>query len=349
MVGNIRQKKSRRKKIENVFLWVLAASVIVAIMLIATALGGSQFGMLAFWGIAFIVSMAVLVKSADYFLESAERIGLAIGLSSFVVGVTIVAMGTSLPELLTSLIATMRGATEFAAADVVGSNITNLLLVGGIAAIVARKLKIKFDILKVDIPLLLGATVVLALTLYDGLFTFYEGILCFAIFLIYIAYSLSVKRMKIEDHHRKLKWWVPVMFVGSCIGIYIGSHYTVESVIRLSDLFGFGNTSVIAITAVALGTSLPELFVSIAAVRKGNMEMAVGNIIGSNIFNIGLVMAIPSFLVTLTAPPTVLLGLMLMIGATLVYIFTSMDKEITAFEGAMLVVIYILFIGMMFG
>jgi len=341
------RRASKGHNVEDAFLVVLAFLVLAVILLISTSIGG-KIGQMIFWMFAFIISMALLVKSADYFLDSAEKIGLALGLSPFVVGITIVAMGTSLPELITSTIATVRGATEFAASNVVGSNIANVLLIIGLAAIVGKRLKIEFDILKVDMPLLFGATVVLALTLYDGLFTFYEGILCFVIFLIYLAYSLSVKRLKIDEKKHRLKWYVPVVFLLSCAGVFVGSNYTVESVIKLSDLLGFGSTSVIALTAVALGTSLPELFVSITAVRRGNMEMAVGNIIGSNIFNIGLVMAIPSFIMTLTAPPAVLMGVVFMIAATLLYVFCSLDKEVSAFEGAMLIALYLLFIAKMF-
>ena len=343
-----RKTRPQRKRLENAFLIILALVIIVAILFISTALGGEGIGLIVFWAMVFILSMGVLVKSADHFLDTSELIGLSLGLSPFVVGITIVAMGTSLPELITSTIAAARGATEFAASNVVGSNIANILLVVGLAAIIAKKLKIEFDIIKVDIPLLLGATVVLAITLYDGVFNFYEGIICFTVFLIYLAYSLSVKRIKVEAKHKKLAWWVPIVFILSCIGVFIGSHYTVESVIRLSDLLGFGSTSVIAMTAVAFGTSLPELFVSLSAIRRGNMELAVGNIIGSNIFNIGLVMAIPSFFVTLTAPPTVITGLLFMLAATFVYIFASLDKEISMFEGALLIAIYILFIMKMF-
>ncbi|MFQ5474515.1 MAG: calcium/sodium antiporter [Candidatus Nanoarchaeia archaeon] len=345
-MGRRKKRRKQSKGLEGAFLAITAIVILIALLLISTAFDGT--GQILFWGVVFILSMVILVKAADYFIESSEIIGLAMGFPAFVVGITLVAFGTSLPELVSSLIATARGLNEFAVANTIGSNIANLLLVIGLSAIIGKRLKVEFDILKVDLPLLLGGTTLLTLTLYDGVFTMIEGFLCFTLFLIYLAYSLSIRRLDIPKEKKKIAWWVIPLFIGSAVGIFIGSHFTVESVIRLSGLFGFNNTAVIAISAVALGTSLPELFVSVAAVRKGNMEIAIGNVLGSNMFNMGLVLGIPSFVTTLIAPPAVMTGLMFLVGATAMYLFASMDKEITSFEGAMLIVLYVLFITKLF-
>ena len=306
---------------------------------------------LLIWIIIFIVSLFILIKASGYFTDSAEKIGLFFDIPDFIVGVTIVAIGTSLPELVTSIIAVSRGSSEIVVGNVVGSNITNIFLVLGIAGIVGKKIKLTYEIVHVDLPFLLGSAFLLAMTIWDGVFTLPESILCIASMIIYIVYTINTEKKRRDDEIKKEKKpnWKPFMIlVLSSIFIYLGAKYTIESIIQLSEIFQIGK-EIIAVSAVALGTSLPELAVVISTARKGKLEMAVGNVLGSNIFNSFAVMGIPAFMGTLTIPNSILtFSLPIMLIATLLYFFITLGKEITKWEGWLLIIFYIFFIGKLF-
>ncbi len=304
----------------------------------------------------FVISLFVLIKSADYFTTSAEKIGLFFGIPSFLVGVTIVALGTSLPELVSSIIAAQEGSTEIVAGNVIGSNIANIFLIIGVVAIIAKRMEVTYELIHVDLPLLIGSAFLLAATVWDGIFTWKEGLLCMAGILLYLCYTI----VNTKEGHKwldlkslfktkaKLGWHTPTILAISAIFIYLGAKYTIDSIINLSNLLNIGK-EIIALSAVALGTSLPEMMVSISAAKKGNAEIAVGNVLGSNIFNSFVVMGIPSFMGTLTIPADILsFSLPMMLMATILYFFITQDKQITRWEGGMLVIFYVFFIGKLF-
>ncbi len=315
---------------------------------------------LIFWIGVFVVSLAILVKASDYFTDSAEKIGLFFGLPPFIVGVTIVSIGTSLPELVSSIIAVLHGSSEIVIGNVVGSNIANILLVLGVAAIMIKKIQITYEIATVDLPLLMGSTFFLAATIWDGDFSFFEGVLCLVILVIYLIYTIKVEKSgkdkvidkELKDLKReKWSWKNFIILIASTIFIYLGAKYTVESVVRLSqpDMLNIG-AEIIAISAVALGTSLPELMVTISAARKGKAEIAVGNVLGSNIFNALGVMGIPALFGVLIIPSSILtFGLPIMIVSTLLFYFITIEKTVTRWEGLMLLVFYLFFVGKLFG
>ncbi|HIH69683.1 calcium/sodium antiporter [Methermicoccus shengliensis] len=311
------------------------------------------------WLIIFIVSLIVLIKASDYFTDSAEKIGLYFGLPAFIVGVTIVAIGTSLPELVSSIFAVLKGSSEIVVGNVVGSNITNIFLILGIAAIIGKKIKVTYELVHVDLPLLIGSAFLLAVTIWDGIFTLPEALLCIGGIILYLLYTIHTqkeyedveikKEMKEElKKRRKLDWKTLTILIVSAFFIYLGAEYTIESVIKLSKILNIGK-EIIAISAVALGTSLPELMVTVSAARKGKPEIAVGNVLGSNIFNALAVMGMPAFFGTLIIPHSILtFGLPMMLVATLLYFFMTQDKEITKWEGWMLIIFYVFFIGKVF-
>jgi cation:H+ antiporter len=312
---------------------------------------------LLIWIIIFIASLLVLIKASDYFTGSAEKIGLYFGIPAFIVGVTIVAIGTSLPELVSSIFAVLKGSSEIVVGNVIGSNITNIFLILGIAAIIGKKIKITYEPIHVDLPLLVGSAFLLAVTIWDGIFTLPEAMLCIGCFVLYLLYTknvekkhedVEIKKMKGKLKKRRLDWKTLVILVVSAFFIYLGAKYTVESVIKLSEILNVGK-ELIAISAVALGTSLPELMVTVSAARKGRPEMAVGNVLGSNIFNALAVMGIPALIGTLIIPSSILtFGLPMMLIATLLYFFITQDKEITKWEGWLLIIFYVFFIGKLF-
>ena len=317
---------------------------------------------LTLWVAVFIVSLIALVKSADWFTEGAEELGVFLGVPSYVVGVTIVAIGTSLPELVSSIFAVAKGSPEIVAGNAVGSNITNIFLVLGLAAILGGRLKVSRDIVKIDLPMLASSAALLGFTAIDGTISRGDGLILFAGALIYGVYGVTMSRpsrvtqAKIEAaitedlklERGRLRPLVVLKLLGAAVVLYFAAEYTIRAVIELSTLIDVG-TDVIAISAVALGTSLPELVVSVVAARRGKLEIAIGNVLGSNVFNAFAVVGIPALISPLPVSHSVLtIGLPFMAVATVLYFFMAQDREVTRWEGMPLVLFYILFLGMLF-
>ena len=303
--------------------------------------------------IIFIFGLAVLIKSSGYFTEAAEKVGLHFGIPAFLVGVTIVAFGTSIPELVSSFIAVAKNSSEIVTGNIVGSNIANIGFVLAIAAIVGKKLRVSWELIHVDLPLLMGSALLLAATLIDGKLVFYEAVLLLVGYIVYITYVVQAQKehkskIKLSVKKEKLGWKVPAILIVSSAFIYFGATYLIDSVIKLSLILNIGK-EIIAVSAVSIGTSLPELAVSLIAARKGQAELAIGNILGSNIFNsfaiMGLVglfssLVVPSILITLAIP--------IMVVLTLMYFFIAQDNEITRHEGVILLLIFLFFLGKLF-
>lgn len=317
---------------------------------------------LTLWVVTFIISLFVLVKASDYFTDAAEEAGLRLGISAFVIGATIVGLGTSLPELVSSIFAVYSGATEIVAGNVVGSNIANILFVLGLTALVGKRTMILHARSQTDLPFLVGSAFFITITALDGVFAWPEGLLCLSGLIIYIASAIQSKGRKLEIvgkteeteekleevEQKKSNWSILLALVISPVFIYLGAKYTVEAIIHLSEILKIGK-EVIALSAVALGTSLPELSVSLTMGWKGNPEIAVGNVFGSNIFNSLAVMGIPSLIKPLAIPRNIInFGLPVMVGATLLYIFITHDREISRWEGILLLIFYAFFIGKLF-
>ena len=335
---------------------------------------------LFFWIAVFIVSLVVLIKSADFFTESSEKVGIDLKIPPFIVGIAIVSIGTSLPELATSVVAALKNETEIVAANAVGSNIANILLIIGIASIVARKMSIKRSLINLDLPLLACATTLAIFILLDGKVVFLEGVILLFTYLIYSFYIISSgKERKIlshtarhgenihenDHHHRKetklktfKKFWnykpkieigVILTLVISAIFICLGANYTVESIVKISEILNIG-TSLVAMSAVSIGTSLPELVVSVGAVMKKKYEIALGNVFGSNIFNTLIVIGVPALICDLKVDNvTYSIGIPFLIGATVLYVFSGISRKIYNWEGMMYLIIYALFLIKIFG
>lgn len=324
------------------------------------------------WAALFIIALAALLKSADYFTAAAEKIGLHYKIPPFIIGVTIVAIGTSLPEIATSLIAVFQGHSEIVVGNVVGSNMANILLVLAITAIVGKMLKVDKDIINIDLPILLGSTILLFIMSLDGKYGYIDGIISIATLATYIIYNikshrqidpsdlkdLNKKKEELEKEEKQLKKIVkkerisykyPVILIASSVGLYFSADWTIFSVIEISKIFKIG-TELIAISAIAIGTSLPELAVSVVAAKKGKADIAIGNVTGSNIFNALGVMGIPSLFGTLTISPEMIsFTIPALIFTTILYVFTTMDKQISQWEGITLLLLYIAFMGKIFG
>lgn len=336
---------------------------------------------LLFWIVVFIVSLIILIKSADFFTESSEKIGLSMKISPFIVGIAIVSMGTSLPELATSVIAVLNRQTEIATANAIGSSIANILLVVGVASIISRKMSIKRSLINLDLPLLATATTILLFVLMDKKVSLIEGFILLLTYLIYFFYIISSSKERSIISHKKYnkknnkedftlpptkasrnrflkKLWtykpkielgVFVTLIGSAFFIYIGAKYTVESLVNIADNLGI-ETAVIAMSAVAIGTSLPELVVSVRAAMKKKYEIALGNVFGSNIFNALVVVGVPAMIADLSIDDTTFyIGIPFLIATTILYIFSGISRKIYNWEGMMYLVLYLLFLIKIFG
>jgi cation:H+ antiporter len=313
------------------------------------------------WALIFIVSLALLVKASDVFTDSAERIGIGFGISPFIIGVTIVAVGTSPPELVSSVLAVIKGSPEIVAGNVMGSNVTNIFLILGISAIIGKKMVTSYQLANVDLPIFVGSAFLVSLMVMDGAFSLPEALLCLACLLVYLVYAVRAERVADEVKEKfleaegivirekrrpDLKVYTKLSI--SLFFLYIGANYTVVSVVRLSEMVGIG-TEVIAASAVALGTSLPELVVSVRAAAMNKPELAIGNILGSNIFNALGIMGISALFGTLVISEMITGFVMpMMIVATLLYFVVIWENEVTQWEGWMLVIFYVFFLGKLF-
>ena len=302
------------------------------------------------WIVVFVVSLAVLVKASDLFVDASEKIGQFFGLPHFIIGVMIIGVGTSLPELVSSIFAVIGGTSEIVVGNVLGSNMTNIFLILGIAGIVGKGLRIHYDMLKIDLPIFLGATLLIAFMIYDGNFSRGDAIICLLGLFLYVLNTLTGQKPTGEDTARKpagTHAWA--MLLASPVLIFLGAKYTVDSVVALSKLFNIG-AEIIALSAVSLGTSLPEVLVTISAARKGKPEIAVGNVMGSNIFNSFAVMGIPGLIGSLHIPENVLFfALPFSIAATFLFVIIMVDRKLNLWEGCLLLLFYLFFLLHLFG
>ncbi len=331
------------------------------------------------WLLIFIASLAVLVKSADWVVESAEKIGLALKLSPFVVGVSIVALGTSFPEVAATVTATLKGNTEFVVDTAFGSNIATILLIVGVSAVIAKTLIVKRSLIDLDAPLLSVSTIMIAFIVWDMKVTFWEGVLLLLGFLVYAGYMAfdregreekkesekekleqlpfrekrrkvkSLEKEKAKKTKKKISFKTFILLFLGIIGLAFGANYIVESVENLSLIFGI-SASFITITAVAIGTSLPELVVSIKAAFKKKYELALGNVFGSNVFTIFLIIGIPALIKPLKVNQTTLyIGLPYLFVSTFLFVVSGISRKIHIWEGLMYLLIFVLFIIQFFG
>ncbi|HRY30863.1 MAG TPA: calcium/sodium antiporter [Candidatus Paceibacterota bacterium] len=313
--------------------------------------------MIFLWVVIFVLSLSILVKGSDWTLVSAERIGLAVGLSPFVIGVTIIGFGTSLPELASSIVAVLHQAPEIVVANVVGSNIFNILVIVGFSAILARRLVVTKDLIDLELPTIAITGSIFLITAWDGVITFFEAVFLILTFLIYLGFSVIYKPDEADEPHEiaELKAKRPklsakdfVLLITGFVGLIVGSRYLIISVVELSGLLNIA-TGVIAITGVAIGTSLPELAVSTRAAMAHKSELSIGNIFGSNIFNALFVIGIPGLISSLPIDEkTLTLGLPVLVIATILFVISGISRRIHIQEGVLYVLLYAVFAAKLF-
>jgi cation:H+ antiporter len=289
-------------------------------------------------------AIAVLVKGADYFVDGAKEIGLALGMSPFVVGVVIVGFGTSLPELASSIAGVLAGSPEIVIANVVGSNITNILLIIGLTATLGGTIVIKRDLLQTELPIFLIATIHFVAAIYDGVLDRVEAALLVGTFLAYLWYLYAdsvANRNELGNGRPNIPLLKPILFVlGGTAAVLAGAHFTVLNAVALATNFSIP-IGLVSIVAIAVGTSLPELFVSLKAMRAGESDLAIGNIFGSNAFNMLFVAGIPGLFAALPADAVVMeVGLGVLLAASIILFVNGLAKKVMGWEGAMLLLFY---------
>lgn len=298
---------------------------------------------LLYYSLLFVVSLAVLLKASDWFIDSAERIGLSLGISPFIIGVTIVAFGTSLPELAASIVAVLKDESEIVVSNVVGSNITNIALVLGLTALVVKRIDLDYNIWHIDMPYLWGSAFILYFILQDQHVSFAEAIIFLIGIVIFLVYSVN-SNVPTKEERLKVGWKNYAMLLIGGLLVAAGAEWTIRGIKGLSVIAGI-NSEIIGLSAVALGTSLPEVIVSLNAARKGKASIAVGNVLGSNIFNTYVVMGIPALIGPLEIPDKInSYFLPMMVVMTLMFGVISNNKKITRWEGTILLLFYALFI-----
>ena len=236
-----------------------------------------------------IVGFVMLVKGADWFVDGAAGLADRFGIPQLVIGLTIVAMGTSAPEAAVSITAALKGSAGIAVGNIVGSNILNVLIILGLTACVAT-LSVAKSTIRIEIPYMIAISLLLLLFGWTGNeITFWEGVGLWVAFLLYLGYLFRMakknKETPPEEASSRPLWMLLVLSIIGLALIVWGSDVTVDAATALARYFGMSERF-IGLTIVALGTSLPELFSSLTAARKGNTDIAIGNIVGSNIFNI---------------------------------------------------------------
>lgn len=236
-----------------------------------------------------IVGFVMLVKGADWFVDGAAGLADRFGIPQLVIGLTIVAMGTSAPEAAVSITAALKGSAGIAVGNIVGSNILNVLIILGLTACVAT-LSVAKSTIRIEIPYMIAISLLLLLFGWTGNeITFWEGVGLWVAFLLYLGYLFRMakknKETPPEEASSRPLWMLLVLSIIGLALIVWGSDVTVSAASELARYFGMSERF-IGLTIVALGTSLPELFSSLTAARKGNADIAIGNIVGSNIFNI---------------------------------------------------------------
>ncbi|KUJ00860.1 calcium/sodium antiporter [Vibrio sp. MEBiC08052] len=303
-----------------------------------------------------IVGLILLVWSADRLVFGSAALARNVGISPLVIGMTIIAMGSSAPEMMVSATAALANKTDTAVGNILGSNIANIALILGITALI-KPLSINSELLRRELPFMIGVTLLSGVILWDGHLGFYEGVLLFVVFAIFILAMLKISRSESNQKDRLLAeqesevpegvnskvalFWVIV----GLILLPLSSELLVNNAVIIAKYFGMSDL-VIGLTIIAIGTSLPELAASLAGVLKGEDDMAVGNIIGSNVFNILAVMGIPGILnPSVISEHAMGRDFWVMLGLSLLLVVMALGKSrsINRIEGFILFVIFIVY------
>ena len=313
-----------------------------------------------------VAGFILLIKGADWLVSGASSIASHFKVSKQLVGLTIVAFGTGAPELAVSISSLASGNTDMLLGNVMGSNIMNILLLIGIAALI-HPIQIKKSTISKELPLLLLISTAMVILFLDAgiagadsnTFSRGDALICVLLFAVFVYYIISMVHQNRNDKNAvekpQYKLWASFAFAGlGLVGVVVGSQFVVNSASTLAEMIGISDR-IIALTVVAFGTSLPELITTITAARRHENELLVGNIIGSNIFNICIVLGLPvAIFGTITPGSFELLDIVMMIGSSIILWMVARRGEggehgvIRRSEGFLMLVIFAIYYGYIF-
>lgn len=304
--------------------------------------------------ILLIIGFVILIKGADFFVDGASAVAGNFKVSKMLIGLTIVSFGTSAPEFAVSIKSLISGSGDIVLGNVIGSNILNILLIIGVSSLF-HFLNVKNATVKKELPITLLITLLFSTLLLDSAFdknavnsfTRGDGIAVILFFTVFIYYLFNMMRNKTEEEEQyvEMKMSKAIIFtVFGIIAIVLGSNLVVENASGIAKMLGVSER-MIALTIVALGTSLPELVTSVSATRKGEYDIAIGNVVGSNIFNIGIVIGVP--VAIFGTIPNVTISIIdiiaMIVAAILLFLFSFKDKKITKREGIIFLLIFVIY------
>ena len=294
-----------------------------------------------------LVGFVFLIKGSDFFVDGASSIASLLKIPTIIVGLTIVAFGTSAPEAAVSITSSITGSNAMAVSNVIGSNMFNLLMVIGISALLGDLLMEKSTLNK-DLPFLVGITILFAVFILIGWnITPIEGIILLVILIAYVVYLIHTARKSDEASKvEKAKLSLPksiIFIIVGLAGIVLGGDLVVNSASDIAIALGMSET-LVGLTIVAIGTSLPELVTSITALKKGENQLVIGNVIGSNIFNILFVLGASSAISSIPLNSSMLTDVIMMVAVTnLCFIIGKTQDKFDKKEGTVLVACFILY------
>jgi len=294
-----------------------------------------------------IIGIAVVLWGADRFTDGACGLARRLKVSELVIGLTVVALGTSLPEFMVSFMSVLRGSSDMSVGNIIGSNVFNILVIIGASAIM-RTMKVEKSLLQRDIPICLAASVLLfAFAFSGGMIARWEGLVLVAFFCayLYMAYRVAMKDRKSAQEvlytEQSSLWKLFLLILVGMAALVIGGRVLVDNAAAVAREWGVSE-SVIGMTILAAGTSLPELATSVMAARKGSLGLAFGNAIGSNVFNIAFVIGICSSIVPMAVTEIGYKDWFMLIGSCiLVWIVAFTRRELFRWEGVLLVLCYL--------
>ena len=299
----------------------------------------------------FIAAMAALIYGADFIIKESERIALHFKISHFVIGATLVAFGTSLPEMAASMMASGQGKSDMAVANVVGSVIFNITMVLGIVFMISKTMHPKRNLFALDSAWVIIPLVLFFIMIQDGVIGRVDGALYLLLMVSYLLFLFKSSKEDLEGEidkdlsREKFNWsrTIPLLVIGFALTIG-GAHFVVDSGTNIAREFGISEW-IIGIFLISLGTSLPELVVSLVAVKKGNAEMSIGNIIGSNVANFSMVLGAASLVNPLTVDLIATkFDMLIMVAASIALLFILANKLYNKAGGIFLLIILALFI-----
>ncbi len=303
--------------------------------------------------ILLVVGFVILIKGADVFVDGASGVAENFKVSKILIGLTIVAFGTSAPEFAVSVKSLLSGSGDIVLGNVIGSNILNILLILGVAS-QFHSLNVKNNTVKKELPITILITTLFSVLMLDSLFdkgainifSRLDGVVLVLFFLVFIYYLISMARNKIDEETTK-SISLPKSFLFvliGLVGIVLGSNFVVDSASYIAKALNVSE-KMIALTIIAFGTSLPELVTSVVATRKGEYDIAIGNVVGSNIFNIGIVIGIP--VAILGAIGNITFSyidiIVMIVSALLLFIFSYNDYKITKKEGIIFLLLFVVY------